>query len=310
VHLFGLWRSALRKSFRFLIFGGLAIAGLMAGHLVYLYNHREFGPSDFIHPFILKLEYPARDEMKKKQVSEILQQKFTYLGTGTQVTAFESADHRYVIKFFNLRNTIKEEWFHKKSRLRKMCSFKWIVNAYFKKEERLLKSFKCHRLAFQDLREESGLIYLHLDRSSSLAQKVELLHRDGKSYQVDLDSCPFILQKKVVIALTHLEGQMALGNVEEAREGVRQIYQLFLSRAQKGYTDRRQNLLKNYGFADGRAIQLDVGRIRLDKRVKQNPVKDLARIVGNLSASLPPDLVSVLQECLEESQKNIKVKAA
>jgi hypothetical protein len=278
----------------------------MAGNLVYLYNHREFGPSDFIHPFILKLEKPALDAGVKKQVSEILQQKFTYLGTGTQVTAFESADHQYVIKFFNPRNTIKKQWFHKKSRLRKMCSLNWIINAYFQKEERLLKFFKCHRLAFQDLREESGLIYLHFDRSSCLAQKVEVLHRDGKSYQVDLDICPFILQKKVSIALTHLEDQMAQGNIEEAREGVRQIYQLFLSRAQKGYTDRRQSLLKNYGFADGHAIQLDVGRIRLDQQVKQKPLKDLARIVGNISASLPPDLVSVLQECLEKSQEKVQ----
>ncbi len=291
------------KVFRYLIFGVLGIFGLMGGHLVYLYNHREFSPPSFKHPFILKLESQAPDGATKQKVSQILQQKFTYLGSGTQVTAFESADHQYVIKFFNPRNTIKENWFHRYSRLRQMSSLKWIMKTYLEKEERLRKFFKCHRLAFRDLKEESGLIYLHFDKSSCLAQKIDVVDHDGKEYLVDLDICPFILQKKVDIAMTHLEEQLANGSIEEAKQGVRQIYQLFLTRAQKGYTDHRQSLFKNYGFADGRAVQLDVGRIKLDKRVKKMPLNDLERIVANLSKQLPPELVPVLNECLEESKR-------
>lgn len=291
------------KAFRYLIFGVLGILGLMGGHLVYLYNHREFSPPDFCHPFILKLESQAPDAATKQKISQILQQKFTYLGSGTQVTAFESSDHQYVIKFFNPRNTIKENWFHRYSRLRQMSSLKWITKTYLEKEQRLSKFFKCHRLAFRDLREESGLIYLHFDRSSCLSQQIDVIDQDGKKYLVDLNICPFILQKKVDIAMTHLEEQLAKGGIEEAKEGVRQIYQLFLTRAQKGYTDHRQSLFKNYGFADGRAVQLDVGRIKLDERVKKMPIKDLERIVENLSKQLPPELVPVLNECLEESRR-------
>jgi hypothetical protein len=291
------------KALRYLIFGVLGIVGLMGGHLVYLYNHREFSPPAFKHPFILKLESQAPDAATKQKVSQILQQKFTYLGSGTQVTAFESADHHYVIKFFNPRNTIKENWFHRYSRLRQMNSLKWITKTYLEKEERLLTFFKCHRLAFRDLKEESGLIYLHFDKSSCLAQKIDLVDHDGKEYLVDLDVCPFILQKKAEIAMTHLKEQLAKGSIEEAKEGIRQIYQLFLTRAQRGYTDHHQSLCKNYGFADGRAVQLDVGRIKLDERVKKMPLNDLERIVANLSEQLPPALAPVLNECLEESKR-------
>jgi hypothetical protein len=275
----------------------------MGGHLVYLYNHREFRPPDFRHPFILKSGNQAPDAATKQKVSKILEQKFTYLGAGTQVTAFESADHQYVIKFFNPRNSIKENWFHRYSRLRQMSSLKWITKTYFEKKQRLRKFFKCHRLAFRDLREESGLIYLHFDRSSSVSKKIDVVDQDGKAYLVDLDICPFILQKKVDIAMTRLEEQVAKGAIEEAKEGVRQIYQLFLTRAQKGYTDHRQSLFKNYGFADGCAVQLDVGRIKLDERVKKMPIKDLERIVENLSKQLPPQLTPVLNECLEASRR-------
>jgi hypothetical protein len=303
MYTFSLWRKSV-KFFRYLIFGALGIVGLMTGHLVYLYNHREFTPPDFRHPFILKLEGSAPDVATKKQISGILQQKFTYLGSGTQVTAFESADHHYVIKFFNPRNTIKENWFHRYSRMRQMSSPKWIMKTYFEKEERLLKFFKCHRLAFRDLQEESGLIYLHFDRSTALSQKIEVIDQEGKAYSVDLDICPFILQKKVAIASTYLEDQLAKGDFAGAEEGVRQIYQLFLTRAQKGYTDHRQSLRKNYGFVNGHAVQLDVGRIKLNERVKQTPLQDLERIIDNLSKQLPPSLSPVLQECLENSRKN------
>jgi hypothetical protein len=291
------------KVFRYLIFGVLGVFGLMGGHLAYLYYHREFSPPDFRHPFILKLESRAPDEATKKRVAQILEQNFTYLGSGTQVTAFESADHQYVLKFFNPRNTIKENWFRRYSRLRQMNSRKWIIRTYFGKEDRLLKFFECHRLAFRDLKEESGLIYLHFDKSSCLSKKVDVVDHDGKKYLVDLDICPFILQKKVKIAQTHLEEQLARGDMTGAKEGVRQIYQLFLTRAQKGYTDRRQSLVKNYGFAGGRAVQLDVGRIKLDEQVKKMPLKDLERIIVNLSEQLPMELAPVLNECLDESRR-------
>lgn len=280
----------------------LGIFILVAGHLVYLYNHREFSPPAFQHPFILKLEGQA-PAGEKTRAAEILDQKFTYLGSGTQVTAFESADHRYVLKFFNPRNTIKENWFHRYSRLRQMNSWKWIKKTYFEKEKRLLKFFKCHRLAFRDLREESGLVYLHFDRSSGLSKKVNVIDRDGKEYLVDLTLCPFILQKKVSIASTYLEERLEKGLLQEAKEGIKQIYQLFLTRAQKGYTDHRQSLRKNYGFADGRAVQLDVGRIKQNEKVQKAPVEDLERIMENLSKQLPSELAAVLNECLDESRK-------
>jgi len=290
----------LKKLFSWLVLG---IFVLIAGHLVYLYNHREFTPPAFQHPFILKLEGQAPDEAEKKRVVQILNQKFTYLGSGTQVTAFESADHHYVLKFFNPRNTIKENWFHRYSRLRQMSSWKWIKKTYLEKEARLLKFFRCHRLAFRDLKEESGLVYLHFDRSSCLSKTIDVMDQEGKSYLVNLDVCPFILQEKVSIASTYLEQLLEKGLVQEAKECVKQIYQLFLMRAQKGYTDHRQALRKNYGFANGRAIQLDVGRIKLNEKVLKAPLQDLERIVGNLSKQLPPELAPVLDECLEESRK-------
>jgi hypothetical protein len=288
-------RMKLKKIFVF-----LGAATLVAGgHLVYLYNHREFGPKDFSHPHALG-EAPSPDEQLKNQAAAVLQQRFSYLGCGTQVTAYESADHRYVIKFFNPRNTIKESWFHKTSRLCKMSSLKWMVKTYGGKKERLRQFFERYRLAFQDLRDEAGLVYVHLDQSTALSQKLEVVDKEGRTHQVDLNVCPFVLQKKVELTLTHLDKLLEKEDIEGAQEGVRQIYALFLSRAQKGYTDKLQILDKNYGFAEGRAVQLDVGRIC---KKPLNPAAEMKRIVENIGPNLPSSLAPVLQECLEKTQK-------
>jgi hypothetical protein len=284
-----------KKSFIFL---GAAIL-TAGGHLAYLYNHREFGPKDFSHPYALG-EAPSPDEQLKNQAAVILRQRFSYLGCGTQVTAYESADHRYVIKFFNPRNTIKESWFHKTSRLCRMSSLKWIAKTYGGKKERLHKFFERYRLAFQDIRNEAGLVYLHLDQSTVLSQKLEVVDKEGRTHQLDLNVCPFVLQKKVELTLTHLDKLMGKGDVEGAKEAVRQIYALFLSRAKKGYTDKLQTLDKNYGFAEGRAVQLDVGRIC---KKNLNLKAEMERIMVNIKPQLPSSLASVLQECLEKTQK-------
>lgn len=279
----------------------IAAAGI---HVIYLYHHREFGPKDFYHPFILSLEeriHPS--EAVKKEAVEILNQPFTYLSHGGQSTVYESQDKKYVIKFFNPRTVIKKNWFDQFAKLRRLNSLKWITNTYFRQKQRLKKYFLRYELAFKDLKEETGLVYVHLDPSTSLTQTMELTDKEGNTHQIQLDAYPFVLQKKVELTMHHLDRLLKSGDVEGAKASVKQIYDLFLSRAQKGYTDRLQTLYKNYGFFEGRAVQLDVGRIRKIPAIAANPKKEMERVVSNIKPSLAhyAELTSVLEECLRES---------
>lgn len=285
------------SSFAFLL---IAAAGI---HVVYLYNHREFGPKDFSHPFMLGLQeriLPSQEV--KHEASEILSQPFTYLSHGGQSTVYESQDKKYVIKFFNPRAVIKENWFHQFAKLRRLNSLKWITNTYFRQKLRLKKYFLRYELAFKDLKEETGLVYVHLDSSTVLSKTMELTDKEGNHHRIQLDAYPFVLQKKVELTMHHLDRLLKNGDVEGAKESVKQIYELFLSRAQKGYTDRLQTLHKNYGFFEGHAVQLDVGRIRKIPAVAENPKKEMERVVSNITPSLAqyPELAPVLQECLND----------
>ncbi len=294
------------KALRYLVFGVLGILGLMGGHLVYLYNHREFGPKDFYHPFMLGLqERILPSEEVKQEASEILTQPFTYLSYGGQSTVYESQDKKYVIKFFNPRAVNKENWFHQFAKMRRFNSLKWITNTYFRQKLRLKKYFLRYELAFKDLKEETGLVYVHLDPSTCLSKTMELTDKEGNPHRIQLDAYPFVLQKKVELTMHHLDRLLKNGDVEGAKESVKQIYELFLSRAQKGYTDRLQTLDKNYGFFEGRAVQLDVGRIQKIPTIAENPIKEMERVISNITPSLAepyPELAPVLQACLKKSR--------
>ncbi|HEX2579540.1 MAG TPA: hypothetical protein VHK67_03965 [Rhabdochlamydiaceae bacterium] len=289
-----------------MILSSVAFALILAAgiHVIYLYHHREFGPKDFHHPFVLGLEDRIQPSKAVKQEAvECLSQPFTYLSHGGQSTVYESQDKKYVIKFFNPRTVIKKNWFGQFAKLRRLNSLKWITNTYFRQKQRLKKYFLRYELAFKDLKEETGLVYVHLDPSTCLAQTIELTDKEGNCHHIQLDAYPFVLQKKVELTMHHLDRLLKTGDVEEAKASVKQIYELFLSRARKGYTDRLQTLYKNYGFFEGRAVQLDVGRIRKIPAIAENPKKEMERVVSNINPSLAhyPELAPVLEECLKGS---------
>ncbi|HUD01508.1 MAG TPA: hypothetical protein VMR37_04225 [Rhabdochlamydiaceae bacterium] len=281
----------------------LLLAVGASGHVLYLYTHREFGPKDFYHPFILGLKGSiSPEEPLKRQASEILNQKFTYLNHGGQMTVYESQDKKYVLKFFNPRTVIKRDWFYRFDKLRRLNSLKWITNTYFRKKARMKRFFLRYEMSFQDLRDETGLVYVHLDPSTCLSRGVDVVDKEGSLHRIELDAYPFVLQKKVELTMNHLDRLLKNGDVEGAKKSVEQIYDLFLSRAQKGYTDRLQTLYKNYGFFEGRAVQLDIGRIRKDPDIAKNLVPEMERIISHIAPSLEPypQLAPVLQECLKK----------
>jgi hypothetical protein len=269
---------------------------LLSSHLLYLYTHREFTPTDFKGNFVRGFE--EKGYAPDAQVIKALAQSYTYLGHGKQMTAFESADHQYVIKFINPRPVLKENVFHKIKGLKRLCSLKWFSSAYFKKNERLTKLFKRYQVAFQELKEESGLVYIRLDPSISLPQEMDLIEKEGKHHRLPLKDCPFVLQKKAIVATKLFQQLSENGDQEGLKKCGEQLFDLFLSRAKKGYTDRIQTLHNNYGFVDGKAIQIDLGRIWKDEEVENMPKKEMERIVTNVtkSPSCPSQVGNSLQE--------------
>lgn len=181
----------------------------------------------------------------------VLQQRFTYLGEGAQVYAFASEDGAYVLKIFKGR--------HKKSfKISRFLSHLKhpIANCKAQTAEWKVKfADTCRRyeMAFDHLREETGLILLHFQQTAT-PLPVTLL--DRSAHRVDLSALPFILQKKAILTPEYFRQ-----NPTKHAEAKQALKDFFVRRAQKGFSDPRQTLSINYGFIDDTPIQIDVGKI-------------------------------------------------
>ncbi len=275
--------------FLLLFFLPVSIIAVVGGQLLYLYTHKEFKPNEFRCSLARQeaVDVTPISRHEKEQVQKILAQPFSYLGLGKQMTAYESRDHQYVLKFFNPRSRMKEKWFHDYKKLKFFCTMKWFSSAYFNREKRLLKLFQRHADAFKDIREEAGLVYVHLNRSTALNQTVEVVDKDGSCFLVHLKDTPFVLQRKAELVGARLRALVEQNDEKGLQDAYDQITELFTIRAHKGITDRIQTLHNNYGFVGSKAIQIDVGRISYSEAVQSNPHEEVEKVMSNVRKANP-----------------------
>ena len=278
----------MKKTILFLCAIVLGVGACLGGHLFYLYFHQQFELKDFRHEFVFSNNsVPLIPEQAlKAQASDILSQRFSYVGHGHQMTAFESEDHRYVLKLFNPRPALNPEAFQSIRGMKHMCSLKWISHAYLKRQFLIKQLAGSYKIAFEDLKEETGLIYIHLDDSTCLSKAVHLSTKKGAQEWLQLDKVPFILQAKAEIAADHLGQLIRENRMEEAKTALANLYVFFEARARKGITDRQQTLYNNYGFIGDKVVQIDVGRIRRDENIRKMPGKEISRVFGHINKFL------------------------
>lgn len=190
----------------------------------------------------------------------ISQQQFNWLGRGAQAVVFESQDGRYVLKLFQL------------GRLRSAHEVKPFWKRVFSKEDESKRQerinhkeeiFSSSKLCFEEVPEETGIVYIHLNRTKNKIKGVKLVDRYGQSHRIRGDDACFVLQKKAVYLTPTFTKLMDEGAVDEAQERVDQVLDLLLTMAQKGFTDNDDALIRNnnLGFTKDRAVYIDTGHL-------------------------------------------------
>ena len=281
-------RPWIKKSLFALAGGAFTLSVLIASYLWYLYQHREFKPTELEHTLVSDclVDLPRMSEIDRERAQNILHQTFSYLDLGQQMTAYESADQQYVLKFFNPRSKLRASVFRDWKKIKSLLSKKWFLSSYFQKKQRLLKLYKRYAFAFREMKEEVGLVYVHLSPASQLSCPfVTVSDKDGTSYPLDVSHRPFVLQKKAELAMARLDRQMRGNDRDGLQRSLDQLKQLFWFRAKKGITDRNQTLHNNYGFIGDKAIQIDVGHVRVDKQVLSNPESEVEKVIHRVQAN-------------------------
>jgi hypothetical protein len=183
---------------------------------------------------------------ESRELDAILSQEFTYLGRGAQCWVFASADDQYVIKFF------------KHYRMR-------TVNG----QDRLERTFRSYKIAYEILRPETGIVYIHLNKTRSLHKTVSLVHEKlERRFNIDLDGVEFLVQRKGARVYPTITQLMEQGDVERAKQMLSNIMKLVMTCSEKGIKARDPFLRTNCGFFGDKAVYIDVGSFAPDESLK------------------------------------------
>lgn len=209
--------------------------------------------------------------LPSSQVQEILAQSFTFLGEGAQAYAFESADNRYVLKLFKMRRFTPSLTDYLCPHLvkRRVKNLRWVFNGY--------------KTAYDKFREDTGLVYVHLNRTEGIGQKIKVIDGKGVDHALDCDTAYFVVQEKAELIFDRLQRFYDAGDKAGLDKAIASVLKLVERRAAQGYADRDKAVTNNYGFVGDRPIHLDVGRLYFGEKPGQ--VEHVTRRIERWKAS-------------------------
>ncbi len=136
-----------------------------------------------------------------------------------------------------------------------------------KKLGKLIRTINGYHLAFDRLKYETGLLYLHLSPTAAPLPTI-LVDRLHIEHPIDLSSVYFVLQKRATPVSEFSESTLA------------QVSELLQKRASCRIADHDPRLHANLGWVDGQIVFIDPGRF----------VED-----ANASSELPKKFLEHLQ---------------
>jgi hypothetical protein len=241
---------------------------------------------------------PSPEEVD--QLKQILGQKFHYLAKGCHCYAFISEDQQYVIKFHRYPSHMR--------------LFPWLNHPFsyrFDERRKKIKEYNRQRLrsnlqsykeSYLHLKEETGLILLHINATENLYPMVTLVDKTQAQYRVPLDKVTFILQRKADLIYPTLDKLLRENRRDDAKKVISDVIHLITTCCQRGYVDKDPVLRKNYGLLSDRAIHIDVGDLIKNEAVKskENYIPHVKEMTGNLRKRLEQNDAELLEHYDQE----------
>lgn len=242
---------------------------------------------------IQSLNFWVEDALSE-EAKQALKQPFRYLGRGRQCFAFASEDGRYVLKF--PRTDIYKTPFWAKAL--PVTSYRnRLEQSHQRREAFILNSIA---LSFQELREQTALLAVHLGRSLSHEQ-LTVIDKFGSTYHLPVASTPFILQRKTPLLIPAFQQALTRGDLPEAQKILDALLTAIIERASKGILNRDRSFLRNYGFDGEKAYQIDVGSFFRNPKMSfeesyHKSIRDSINPVQEWLSTHSPEMLSYLNE--------------
>jgi hypothetical protein len=248
-------------------------------------------------------DIPPLPSEEQKVLDQILSQQFTYYSKGSQAYVFISEDKKYILKFFKQNKLRPKSW---------LAYIPLSFNPYY--QEQIFKKKKCQatfnacKTAFLELKKESGLIYVHINNNRDMNKKVTIFDKNGKRHVVDIGKTCFYVQKRAQLIYSRISELMHNKDIEGAKNIITSVFSLIDFLGKKGVVDNDPILRKNFGLIDDVAVQIDVGKLRIDPVRQSNLAykQEVGSITNSFKVWLEknyPELSEHFEQCLRSCLK-------
>lgn len=184
-----------------------------------------------------------------KETEKILQKTFHYLGRGRQCFAFASEDGKYVLKFPRTDIYSTPLW----AKVLPVKAYRdRLEKAHKKREEFIRESFK---ISFDSLKEETGLIAVHLGQTEPSKTLLKVVDASGSTHHLPLYKTSFVLQHKHPLLMK----EYIQADAKQKEKILDALIAAVTRRAELGILNRDRSFLRNYGFDGEKAYQIDIG---------------------------------------------------
>jgi hypothetical protein len=253
------------------------------------------------HPPSAEWEIPKLSQDEQTVLDQILSQKFTYYSKGSQAYVFISEDKKYILKFLKQQKLRANSWL-----AHLPLSFNPYYQEYIFKQQKRKATFSSCKTAFLELKKETGLIYVHINNARDLSKKVTLFDKNGQKHRVSLDQTSFYVQKRAQLIYSRISEMMYNEDIEGAKKVIHSVFSLIDYLGKNGVVDNDPILRKNFGLIDDVAVQIDIGKLRIDPVRKQNLAykKEVRSITHSFNIWLEsnyPELSEHFAYCLNQS---------
>jgi hypothetical protein len=244
----------------------LSIYGL--GRL-YFYLTAGFTLSNISSDFTYQPEWEVRPLTggENDLLNSALGQTYHYLGKGCQSYVFVSRDGEYVIKFFKYQRFRMQPWLTFFPPLPAIVKYR-----EEKKEKKWFKLdgfIKSWKVAFEYLKDETGLIFIHLNKTKSLNKNLIIFDKLGIEHQIDLDQMEFCIQHRAEMLCDVLLRYKQENDLKSAQVLIDRLLALIVSEYHRGLADNDHALMQNTGVVQGNPIHIDVGQFVINENVKE-----------------------------------------
>jgi hypothetical protein len=247
-------------------------------------------------------EVPPLDAHEMARINQLLDQPFTFLGSGGWCYAFLGADQNTVIKFFKHSHltplNILKDFSFKKLLLQSPPDN--YLPYYFHPF-----NFTSCTLMYSKLKQQSGIQYLHLNKTQGLHPVITLYDKIGMRYTIDLNETEFLVQDRAELIFPHIHRLVKKKDLPAAKRAIDDMLACILSIYKEGIRDADHALRNNFGYVHGHPVTIDLSSWVPDETMKipGNYKKELVVKTRRLSRWLNkyhPELHAYLEDRLSE----------